>query len=108
MVITHYKKTILNALRDVETALARQESIARQKESLERKRQSQEKVSKEAKARFEAGSISSINLLQDENALIRVQEQEVNLWLRGKLSAIGLLRVFGVDPNITQKKEPAS
>ncbi len=108
MVITNYKRTILNALRDVETALARQESIARQKESLERKRQSQEKVSKEAKARFEAGSISSINLLQDENALIRVQEQEVNLWLRGKLSAIGLLRVFGVDPNITQKKEPAS
>jgi outer membrane protein TolC len=100
-VITGYKKTILNALRDVESALSQQESIARQKISLARKRRSQEKVSTEAKVRFEAGSSSAINLLQDENALIRVQEQEVNLWLSGALSTVGLLKAFSVDPQTT-------
>lgn len=93
-----YKGTILNALQDVENVLSQQESIARQQESLKRQVAAQKRVSGEAKAKYKAGSISALDLLLDENALIAVQQQEVNVWLNGVLAYISMLRAFGVDP----------
>lgn len=97
-VITSYKKTILVALSDVESALARQASIGRQKESFARKVASQQRVSRDTQEKYKAGKASAFDLLIDSNALIGVEQQEVDLWLSSVTSTVGLLRAFGIDP----------
>lgn len=97
-VITRYKKTILGALRDVESALANQDSIARRRESLSREIASQQRVSNETREKYKAGRADAIDLLLDDNALIRIELSEVDFWRNSMSSTIGLLRAFGVDP----------
>jgi multidrug efflux system outer membrane protein len=97
-VITGYKRTLLSALRDVETALARQDSIRRQRESLDRQKESQKRVSRDTQEKYKAGKASAFDLLSDSNQLIIVEQQEVDIWLSSATSTVSLLRAFGVDP----------
>jgi NodT family efflux transporter outer membrane factor (OMF) lipoprotein len=97
-VITKFKSTVLTAIQDVESVLVQQASIIRQQESVKRKRAAQQRITDQAALKYLQGEISALDLLIDENALIEVEKQEVDVWLRGMLASIYLLRALGVDP----------
>ena len=88
----------MNALQDVENAMARDASLARQKASAARQRATQERVSREIRTRYNAGRASSLDLIREEEGLIRIQEQEVRLWEAGMTNLTTILRALGVDP----------
>jgi outer membrane protein TolC len=79
--VTAYKRTILNALLDVESALAGELSLRCQQQSAERQRKIQEHVLRETKAKFNSSRISSLDLITEERYLIGIEEQEVEIWL---------------------------
>ncbi len=97
--VTFYKDTILNALVDLESAFASEESLRRQQETIRRQSVIQERISEETKVKFNSGRASSLDLIIEEQNLIRIEEAEVSLWRQSMLITISLLRATGVEPS---------
>lgn len=98
--VTQYRQSVLDALVDVETALASEASLRRQQATAERQRQIQERISSDTKAMFNSGRLSSLDLIIEEQNLINIEETEVRLWQQSMAVTISLLRAFGVDPAV--------
>ena len=96
--IASYRKSILTALSDVESALNQQEVSLRQLEIQQLALASQERVTREAEARYRLGSTSGFELINQQRALLSQHESILATQLSGIQATIRLFRAVGIAP----------
>lgn len=96
--LNDYRKVILNALKDVESALASQASGKRQLDIAKLKLKAQQRLTFETQERYKYGSVSAFNVSIQKRILISEQENLLQQQLTNVRSSILLLKALGVDP----------
>lgn len=96
--VASYRRTILAALREVESALNQQEVSLRQLRIQELQLASQERVTREAEARYKQGSISGFELITQQRSLLLQHEQILSTQLSGIQATVQLFRAVGIAP----------
>ena len=94
-----YRKSILTALREVEDALNQQQVSLRQLEIQKLSLASQQRVTREARARYQLGSISGFELINEQRALLTQQEAILTTHLTKVQATIQLFRAVGITPD---------
>lgn len=96
--LNDYRKVILNALKDVESALASQASGKRQLDIAKLRLKAQQRLTFETQERYKYGSVSAFNVSIQKRILISEQENLLQQQLTNVRSSILLLKALGVDP----------
>lgn len=93
-----YHSVVLLALQEVESALVEQESNIRRIEIQTLQLAQQEDIARQTRAQFEAGVLSTDDLIREQRTALGLREQEIRNWRAGLNTTVRLLRGIGVDP----------
>jgi len=93
--IANYRKTVLSALSDVETAIGSSASLADQERYTLDQVSSTTRAFKIAELQYREGVVDLLTLLQTQQALFTAEDQLVQIRLARLQSSVGLYRAFG-------------
>lgn len=94
-----YNRTVLNALSEVENALAAQNTNIQQIEIQRAEQRAQERVTEITEVLFETGEASAFDLVREQSNVLNARRARVLTWQSGMQASIALLQAFGVDPS---------
>lgn len=96
--VNNYRQAILNALKDVESALAAQASGARQAKIAKLKLSAQQRLTFETQERYKYGSVSAFDVSIQKRLLIAQQESMMQQQLANVKYSISLIKALGIEP----------
>ncbi|RLV59882.1 TolC family protein [Parashewanella curva] len=96
--VTSYRRSMLNALKEVEDALSAQYSGQRQLKIANAQLNSQQRLTRETALKYKLGAVSAFDKISQDRALVNQQESILQQKLNNLKTTIRLLRALGIRP----------
>lgn len=105
--IATYRQSVLGAFREVEDALIGLDTLARQSEAIANACEAAERAYAVARARYDAGQVAYLDVLDARRTLVIVRRNEAALSGERALTTVALVRALGGGWSATAEDPPA-